>query len=89
MKDFGTVQGSMAQAVPLVVGTDVVYVHTEITPITEDQEGNPVEGLFSYHEIQYEKDEYIRMMAEKNTDLEAGLTDTQLALCDVYELLGG
>ena len=89
MKDFGTVQGSTAQAVPLVVGTDVVYVHTDITPITTDQEGKPVEGLFSYHEVQYEKDEYIQMMAEKNTDLEAGLTNTQLALCDVYELIGG
>ena len=37
---------------------------------------------------QYEKDEYILMMSEKNSELENQLTDTQLALCDVYELIG-
>ena len=53
MKDMGIIQGSAAQAVPLIIGKDTVYVHTDITPV----EGE--EGLFQYHEIQYEKDEYI------------------------------
>ena len=74
MKDMGIVRGSAAQAVPLIIGKDTVYVHTDITPV----EGE--EGLFEYHEIQYEKDEYIRM-------LDTQLTDTQLALVEVYELI--
>ena len=37
----------------------------------------------------YTKDEYIKLMAEKNAELESQLTDTQLALCDVYEMIGG
>ena len=57
MKDMGIIQGSAAQAVPLIIGKDTVYVHTDITPV----EGE--EGLFQYHEIQYEKDEYIELMA--------------------------
>lgn len=87
MKDMGVVHGSAEQAVPLVIGYDTVYVHTDIEPVTEDQAGNPVEGLFRYHEIQYPKDEYIRMMAEENAALGEQLTDLQMALCDVYEMM--
>lgn len=90
MKDFGIVRGSAAQAVPLVVGADVVYVHTDIEEITvTDEVTEEVRTEYQYHEIQYEKDEYIRMMAEQNAAMEDELTNTQLALCDVYELIGG
>lgn len=85
MKDMGLVQGSAAQAVPLIVGTDTVYVHSNIEQVLTDKEGNSVEGLFQYHEIQYEKDEYIKLIAEKNDALEAQVTDTQLALCELFE----
>ena len=69
MKDMGTVTGSAAQAQPLVVGVDVVYVHTDIVLLDKtDDNGNPIE-LYSYHEVQYEKDEYIKLMAEKNEEL--------------------
>lgn len=88
MKDMGIITGSENQAQPLIVGVDTVYVHTDIKPVTKDAEGKDVEGLFQYHEVQYDKDEYIKIMAEKNELLESELTDTQMALCDVYELLG-
>ena len=85
MKDMGIVQGNGEQAKELVIGKDVVYVHTDITPVTEDAKGNPVENLFQYHEVQYDKDEYIELMAKQNEELNSGLTDTQLALCELYE----
>lgn len=81
MKDMGIVKGSAAQAVPLIIGKDTVYVHTDISLV----EGK--EGLFQYHEVQYEKDEYIKMLAEKNQLLEQQLTDIQLALVEAYELI--
>ena len=87
MKDMGIIQGSVEQAIPLIVGKDMVYVHSNIIPVTQDSAGRPVEGLFQYNEIQYEKDEYIKIMAEKNSTLEAQLTDTQLALVEVYEMV--
>lgn len=88
MIDCGYVTGSKEQAVELVVGIDTVYVHDDIQLLKkEDEQGNPVE-VYQYHEVQYDKDEYIKVMSEKNSELENQLTDTQLALCDVYELIG-
>lgn len=85
MKDMEIVIGNGEQAKELVIGKDKVYVHTDITPITEDNRGNAVENLFQFNEIQYDKDEYIELLANKNAELENGLTDTQLALCEIYE----
>ena len=86
MKHIGKVVGNTEQARPLVIGKDTVYVHTNIEPVAKD--GKVVEDLFSYDEVQYGKDEYIELMAHKNADLEASLTDTQLALCELYESMG-
>ena len=88
MIDKGIVRGSESQAKPLIVGVDTVYVHTNIEQVKTDAEGNAVEGLYRYNEVQYDKDEYIQLMSEKNAALEAEITSTQLALCDVYELIG-
>ena len=66
MKDMGIVQGSPEMAVPLIVGKDTVYVHTDIQQVP-DAEGNPT---WQYHEIQYDKDEYIRLLSEKNDELD-------------------
>lgn len=85
MKNMGIVRGNGEQAKELVIGKDKVYVHANITPITEDSRGNTIEDLFQFNEIQYDKDEYIELLANKNTELENGLTDTQLALCEIYE----
>ena len=86
MRDMGIVQGSAAQAVPLILGVDTVYVHTNIEPVPPGEE-HENEGLFQYHEVQYDKDDYIRMMDEKTSLLEQQLTDTQLALVEVYEMM--
>ena len=87
MKLIGTVQGNSEQAKALVIGKDTVYVHTDIVPVEKD--GKIVEDLFSYTEVQYGKDEYIELMAQQNEQLGNDLTDTQLALCELYETIGG
>ena len=89
MKNMGIVYGNSEQAKAVVVGKDTVYVHTDIAPITEDGFGNPVENLFSYNEIQYGKDEYIELMVQQSKQLNSDITDAQLALCEIYETLGG
>lgn len=78
MKDMGIVFGSAEQAVPLVIGKDTVYVHSDIQQVGED-------NLFQYYEIQYDKDEYIKIIAEKNQTLEQQITDAQLAMVELYE----
>ena len=55
MKDMGIVRGSPEMAQPLVVGTDTVFVHTDIGPVTEDQNGNPVEMNFSIMKFSMKK----------------------------------
>lgn len=87
MKEIKNVQGSLQQAQPLIVNKDTVYVHTNIVQAT-DEDGNVVDNLYVYDEVQYTKDEYIQIMAEKNSQLEKELTDTQLALCELYESVG-
>ena len=86
MKEFKNVQGSLQQAQPLIVNKDTVYVHTNIVQAT-DEDGNVVDNLYVYDEVQYTKDEYIQIMAEKNETLERDLTDTQLAIAEIYESL--
>ena len=86
MKEIKNVQGSSQQAQPLIVNKDTVYVHTNIVQAT-DEDGNVVDGLYVYDEVQYTKDEYIQIMAEKNETLERDLTDTQLAIAEIYESL--
>jgi len=85
MKDMGIIQGSAAQGVPLIIGKDTVYEHTEIEQVIEDNEGNTVDNLFKFHEIQYSKDEYIKIITERNKNVETQLTDVQLALIELYE----
>ena len=63
MKEIKNVQGSSQQAQPLIVNKDTVYVHTNIVQAT-DEDGNVVDGLYVYDEVQYTKDEYIQIIAE-------------------------
>lgn len=78
MKDMGIVQGSIEQAKELIVGVDTVYIHTEIEKIEN-------EDLWRYKEIQYTKDEYIKLLADKNKALEKQIEDTEVALLQLYE----
>lgn len=79
MIDAGIVQGSAAQAKPVVIGDDTVYVHTNITPVLQDTDGNPIaEGeMYSYREYQYTKDEYILLMWQKIEEHEQRLQSLQ------------
>lgn len=64
MRDMGTVYGSAAQAVPLIIGMDKVYVHTDIRKITvTDPDTGETRTDFAYHEVQYDLREYLQIKA--------------------------
>ena len=65
MKIFKNVQGSKEQALSVIVNKDNVYVHSNIQKLKTDLEGNPTDNLYQYDEIQYTKDEYIQLMANR------------------------
>ena len=88
MKDMGNVQGSAEQAKPLIVGKDTVYVHTNIVQM-EDTEGNLIDNLYSYDEIQYTISEYLKLVIDENNKATSDITDLQLALAEIYELAEG
>ena len=87
MLDIGIVYGSEEQAKPVVVGKDTVYVHTDITEVTNTDERGNTTTVYQYNEVQYDKDDYIDLVCEKNASLEAQATEAQEALCELYELL--
>ena len=65
-----------------------VWVNSDVHEITvEDKKGTHTE--YEYNQTQYSKDEYIKLLSDNNKDLEDKLNDTQLAICEVYEMLEG
>lgn len=61
---------------------------TEIHEEPEDEEmGGGFNGWEIAEQIIYEKDEYIKVISEKNSSLEQQATDLQVALTEVYEML--
>lgn len=69
MVDVGIIKGSKTQAIPIVMGADTVYVHTDIEKLDYDEEGRPTDNLYQYHEVQYTKLEWIDVLAKKNEEL--------------------
>lgn len=96
MQKFVNVRTTAESVKPLEIDDYHVYVNTGIKEIHEEaKEGDLSSGFdgFDGFEIEtqeiYEKDEYIQLMAEKNSSLEEQATDLQLALADVYEQMLG
>lgn len=83
MIEHGKVKSTVAPE-PLLIDEVNVWVHSNIVPVEEVVGEETFKG-FEYDMIQYEKDEYIRIMAEQNKTLESQMTDTQLALIEIYE----
>lgn len=80
MTDYGVVTGSEAQAQELIIGADTVYIHTDIKKLNQkDEQGNDM-NLYQYHEVQYSKDEYIKLLTSQ-------VTETQEAITDIYETM--
>ena len=79
MKDYG-LQRSTVEPQTVEITESKVFIATGVEQIEQEYQFNLAE---------YDKDEYIRMIDKKNADLEQQVTDTQIALCDVYEMIGG
>lgn len=87
MQKYGKVR-STQQPEPQQIDEYSVWVAENITPVSEPgTEEQPGFDGYEYDLTQYDKDEYIKMIDEKNTALETQVTDTQIALCEVYEML--
>lgn len=78
MKDYG-LQRSAVKPLGVEIAESKVFVATNIELITvQDEKSEREEYQFNY--VEYDKDEYIG-------NLEKQVTETQMALCDIYEMV--
>ena len=86
MKDYGRVR-SCVKPESVVIDDFSVWQHTDIQEVSENiGEENEFVG-YEFNMIQYGKDEFILKQATENAAIQQQITDTQLALCEVYELM--
>lgn len=86
MINYGKVRSTIKPE-PIVIDEFSVWQHTNIQPVSENVgEENEFMG-FEYEMIQYGKDEFILNQATEKEVLQQQITDTQLALCEVYEMM--
>lgn len=87
MIEYGR-QRSTVKPLELELTETKVFVASNIIPVNEpDTEDQPGFTGYEFDLVEYDKDEYIKLQAENNAALEQQMTDTQLALCEVYELM--
>ena len=91
MKDYGLVR-SAVEPMEIEITQTKVFIASNIEHLVfEDAESSDEEypvDEWQFGLVEYDKDEYIKMISEHNTNLEDELTSTQLALVDVYEMIG-
>lgn len=83
MIDYGTVR-STVKPDKVEIDEYSVWVNSNIKEI-EVQSEDESHTEYEFNQVRYTKDEYIKLINERNTTLESQLTDTQLALCEIYE----
>jgi hypothetical protein len=89
MVDYGKVR-STVKPEPKVIDDFSVWINSDIHEVQiDDPDGENQHTEYEYNMVQYSKDEYINMIDNEKSQLQEELTDTQLALCDVYEMIGG
>lgn len=88
MKEIGTVR-STQQPETKVIDDYSVWVASNIKQVSEPgtEETPGFEG-YEYDLTQYDKDEYIKLIDDRNASLEEQMTQAQEAMCEIYELMG-
>lgn len=91
MQKFTKVRSTAVSVSPVEIDEYHVVLNNGITEIheepTEEELGGGFDGWEIAEQIIYEKDEYIKVISEKNSELEQQATDLQVALTEVYEMM--
>lgn len=83
MIDYGTVR-STVKPDEVEIDEYSVWVNSDIKEIDVQSEDES-HTEYEFNQVRYKKDEYIKLIDKRNSTLESQLTDTQLALCEIYE----
>lgn len=91
MQKFAKVRSTAETVQEVEINESTVIVNNGITEIHEaGTKGDPSSGFDGWEiaeQIIYEKDEYIKVISEKNDTLEQETTNLQIALTEVYEMI--
>lgn len=85
MKDYGTVTSSV-EPQELEVNDLVVRVASDITEIDTEIEGEAT-TQYQYHLVEYDKDEYIKLMSGIQAQNTSDIDDCMVALTEIYEAM--
>lgn len=87
MKQYGT-QRSTVKPEDVEITESKVFIYGSITEIkVKNHESDDEITMYEFTLTEYDKDEYIRIQAEKNASLEEQMTQAQEAMCEIYEMM--
>lgn len=87
MKQYGT-QRSTVKPEGVEITESKVFTYESITEIkVKNPESDNEVTMYEFTLTEYDKDEYIRIQAEKNASLEEQMTQAQEAMCEIYEMM--
>lgn len=87
MIDYGK-QQSTVKPLELELTETKVFVASNITSIDEPgTEEQPGFTGYEFELVEYGKDEYIKLIDEQNKNLELQMTQAQIAMCEIYEMM--
>lgn len=65
-----------------------VFISSNITEVSDEgAEENEAFNGYEFDLVEYDKDEYVKLQAERNLELESELTQAQVAMCEIYEMM--
>lgn len=87
MKQYGT-QRSTVKPEDVEITESKVFTYESIAEIkVKNHESDDEITMYEFTLTEYDKDEYIRIQAEKNASLEEQMTQAQEAMCEIYEMM--
>lgn len=91
MQKFVKVRSTAEEVQAVEINESTVIVNNGITEIHKaGTKEDPISGFDGWEiaeQIIYEKDEYIKVISDKNAMLEQETTNLQIALTEVYEMM--
>lgn len=87
MKQYGTQRGTVKPE-DVEITESKVFTYENITESkVKNPESDDKVTMYEFTLTEYDKDEYIRIQAEKNASLEEQMTQAQEAMCEIYEMM--
>ena len=86
MIDYGKVRSTIRPE-EKVIDNYSVWLNTDIQEVETAMEEETITE-YEFNQVRYSKEEYIKMLDDKNADLENEITQAQIAMCEIYEMMG-